>query len=80
MTSRSSSRNVLFEHAFILPGMSGPLPGGIYELRIEEEQLDLMWEAYHTRMALVVALPGGEEQWPITTETLEALLAFDRQD
>lgn len=72
------SRSVTFEHTFKLPGSIEVHPAGTFELRVEEEPLDVMWEAYHTRMVLILPSGGRMEAWALSEDDLKAALASDR--
>jgi hypothetical protein len=77
--ARSSSRSVTFQRPFKLAGMDEAHPPGTFELRVEEEPLDLMWDAYHTTMTLMLSARGSMSAWPISAADLEAALTADRQ-
>ncbi len=79
MFTRSSSRTVTFGHPFKLPGMDEYHPPGSFEVRSEEEPLDVVWEAYHTRLTLMLTSRGAVSAWPVTAAELEAALAADSQ-
>lgn len=72
------SRSVTFEHPFKLPGSPEVHPAGTFELRVDEEPLDVMWEAYHTKMVLMLPSGGRMEAWALSEDDLEAALAADR--
>jgi hypothetical protein len=50
---------------------------GVFELQITEEPLNLMWEAYHRTMTLMLTSGGIVEAINVTAEDLEAALADD---
>jgi hypothetical protein len=79
MTTRSSSRSITFAHPFQLPGMTAPHPAGTFELQVQEEQLDVMWEAYRQTMTLMLTSRGAVEAWPVTAEELKTVQDNDLQ-
>ncbi len=79
MTARTSSRPIMFRHPFRLPGMETPHPPGTFELRIEEEDLDVMWPASRTSMSIILTYPGRSEAWAVTADDLDRALANDQQ-
>ena len=79
MTARSSTRQIVFKHPFTLPGMDSPHPAGTFELRIEEEDLDVLWHASRTRMSILLPYPGRTESWEVTSDVLDRVLANDQQ-
>ncbi len=46
MNIRSTSRMVTFRYAFTLPGMTQPHPPGTFEVIVDQEKLDVSWDAY----------------------------------
>ena len=50
-----------------------------FELRVDEEPVDVVWDAYTTRMTLMLGSKGHVQAWPITAADLEAALAADHQ-
>ena len=40
MTTRSTSRSVVFAHPFTMPGLDGTLPAGTYVVGTEEEPIE----------------------------------------
>ncbi len=78
MTIRSTSRMVTFEFAFILPGMSEPHRPGTFEVQIDEERLDVSWEAYRTSARFMLSYPGRVEALAVTGHDLEAALLRDQ--
>jgi len=79
MTARSLTSLVVFKHPFQLQGMDTPHPAGSFELRMEEEDLDVLWHASRTRMSIILTYPGRTESWAVTSQELERALANDRQ-
>jgi hypothetical protein len=37
---------VTFRYAFTLPGMTQPHPPGTFEVIVDQEKLDVSWDAY----------------------------------
>jgi hypothetical protein len=79
MTARTSSRPIVFRHPFRLPGMDTPHPPGTFELRIEEEDLDVMWHASRMSRSIILTYPGRSEAWAVTADDLDRALANDKQ-
>jgi hypothetical protein len=79
MTARSSTSLVVFKHPFKLQGMDTPHPPGTFELRVEEEDLDVMWHASRTSMSLILTYPGRSEAWGVKADDLDRAVANDQQ-
>lgn len=77
MTARTSVETVSFKNSFRLPGMDHDHPPGLFEVQITEEPLNLMWDAYHRTMTLMLTSGGIVEAINVTAEDLEAALAED---
>jgi len=75
---RSSTRRVVFEHPFRLPGMEADHAPGVFEARVLEEPLDVTWEAYHVTITLMLPSGSRMESWAVSAADLEAALAKDR--
>ncbi len=78
MNMRSTSRMVTFQFAFTLPGMAAPHPPGTFELLVDEEKLDVSWDAFHTTMRIMLNYPGRVEAHSVTTDELDAALQRDQ--
>jgi hypothetical protein len=78
MNIRSTSRTVTFQYAFTLPGMAQPHPPGTFEVIVDEEKLDVSWDAYRTSSRIMLSSPGGVAAHSVTTDDLEAALMRDR--
>jgi len=84
MNTRSSRSMVSFSHSFALPGYSGELPAGDYEILVEEELLqELSFVAYRRTATYLLAhgtggQPGRIEMRKISETDLEAALGRDR--
>jgi hypothetical protein len=59
--------------------MDAPHEAGSFELRVEEEDLDVMWQASRSSLSLILTSRGKSESWAVTTDELERALAADRQ-
>ncbi|KQN77856.1 hypothetical protein [Devosia sp. Leaf64] len=59
--------------------MDRPHPPGTFELRIEEEDLDVMWHSSRTSMSIILIYPGRSEAWAVTGDDLNRTLANDQQ-
>jgi hypothetical protein len=55
--------------------MAAPHPPGTFELQIDEEPLDVVWEAYHRTMTLFLTSDGLTEAWPVSEEELDKPMA-----
>jgi len=77
MTARMSIETVTFHNRFRLPGMDHDHPPGVFEVQIMEEPLNLMWEAYHRTMTLMLTSGGLVEAINVTAEDLETALKED---
>jgi hypothetical protein len=60
---------------FQLPGMAHPHPSGVFDLQIDEEPIDVTWEAYQTTMTLLISSNGCTKAWPVSGEEFEKVLA-----
>ncbi len=79
MGDHPSSRFVTFRRSFSLPGMSAPHTPGTFEVLVDEEQLDVMWNATRARLSIVLPYPGRVEAIPVTAHDLEDALERDIQ-
>lgn len=61
-------KSITIIRPFQLPGMAQPHPPGVFELQIDEEPIDVTWEAYHTTMTLLLSSNGRTEAWPVSRE------------
>jgi len=77
MTQTITSQTVEFKHPFKLPGMDELHAPGSFELVVEQEQLDVMWDARRITMTLLLTSRGRVESWPLTETELQDLLAKD---
>jgi hypothetical protein len=83
--NRTTTKAVRFARPFVLPGIDGEQPPGIYEIEVEEEALPgLSFPAYRrveTRITLPFTTMGasGYQTVPVSQEALEAALARDTE-
>jgi hypothetical protein len=76
--SRVSSRSVTFTRPFRLPGMLSDHPAGTFEVWLEEDLLDVSWEAYSGVTTILLGGRGRVESWVVKPDDLEAALIRDR--
>lgn len=72
---KTTVKSIAIIRPFQLPGMAQPHPPGVFELQIDEEPIDVTWEAYHTTMTLLLSSNGRTEAWPVSREEFEKTLA-----
>lgn len=77
MNGRQFSRTVTFHRSFQLPGMSEPHAHGTFEVLVQEEQLDVMWDARRSTMSILLSYPGYVESMPVTSDDLEEAIRKD---
>lgn len=79
MTTRSTSRMVVFTKPFALTGIEGVLPAGQYEIATHEESIDsVSFLAFRRTATLLNLQRRGETQWhPIDPSELDAALFVD---
>ena len=83
MTTRVSTKTVIFSHAFVLNEADGEQPPGIYAIETEEEPLDVMSIAAYRRVSTVMyrydlhAAGGLVRFVSIDPSELDAALARD---
>lgn len=75
---RSYVNHVTFHHPFQLPGMETTHAPGTFEVRVEEEPLDVVWEAYHRTLTFMLTSGGRTEAYQVPEEELDRLLAKDQ--
>ena len=75
---RTFSKRVRFLNPFLLPGMVQPHPPGEFDVIVEEEPLDVMWEAYHRTLTFMLTSQGLTEAYRLNEESLDALICADR--
>lgn len=80
MTVHSRDETVTFRSTFTLPGLDRSYPAGAYTVRMDDEQLDLGFSAYHRISTSIILVSGGMTQaWPVSPADLETALARDRK-
>ncbi|MCW5714658.1 MAG: hypothetical protein KIT43_09125 [Bauldia sp.] len=79
MTTRTTSRTVVFNRPFALTGIEGQLPAGTYEINTDEESIDSVSFLAFRRIATLLAVRrNGETQWnSIDPTELDAALFID---
>lgn len=55
--------------------MTVPHPPGTFDLQIDEEPLDVVWEANHRTMTLILTSNGLIEAWPVSEEELDKAMS-----
>lgn len=68
-------KSVTISRPFQLPGMTVPHPPGTFDLQIDEEPLDVVWEANHRTMTLILTSNGLIEAWPVSEEELDKAMS-----
>lgn len=58
MTMRTSSKTLIFKHAFSLEGVDQPLPAGHYRVDTDEEVLDGLSFLAYRRVSTMIFLPA----------------------
>ena len=80
MTTRITSRTVIFERPFLLDKADGEQPAGIYTVETEEELLDSIAVAAYRRISTVIQCPspGGITRFvTVDPAVLDAAMARD---
>lgn len=80
MTTRVTSRTVIFDRPFLLDGADGIQPPGIYTIETEEELLDTVAVVAYRRISTVIhcRAAGGITRFVnVDPEMLEAALSRD---
>jgi len=75
---RTTSKKVTFRAPFTLPGLDREYAAGVYDVSIDEEQLDVSFTAYR-RIATTIMLVSGPttRAWAVDPQDLDAALATD---
>jgi hypothetical protein len=63
----------------MLPGMLEPHPPGTFEVLVDEEQLDVMWDARRSSTRIMFVYPGRVEAFPVSAMDLEQAISQDQQ-
>jgi hypothetical protein len=77
---RTTTSSVTFARPFSLPGFNQPHAPGTFEVRTDEEALDLMSVAAWRRVATTILLVdlGRIEAWAVEPVDLEAAVRLDQ--
>jgi hypothetical protein len=80
MTTRSTSRMVTFQHAFVLDGFARQVPAGTYLVETEETLMDSVLSLAWKRASTIMRLPTatGSQDVFVDPEQLNAALLRDR--
>ena len=77
---RTRSTLVTFAAPFTLPGLGRAYPAGTYRVEVDEEQLEVSFEAFRRVATTIILSDGGSTQaWPVDPLDLEAALRNDAQ-
>ncbi len=71
------NRLVTFAHPFRLPGMDADHVAGTFTVNVEEEQLDVVWDARRTTTTILLPAGAAIEAWPVSADDLNAALKAD---
>ena len=80
MTTRVTTKTVIFAHPFVVSAMDGEQPPGIYTVETEEELLESISFPVHRRVSTVMFChgPAGITRFvTIDPQVLDAALARD---
>ena len=80
MTTRVTTKTVIFAHPFIVDGMDGEQPPGVYTVETEEELLESISFPVHRRLSTVMCCHGSVGVTRFVTidpQVLDAALARD---
>lgn len=78
MITRPARQLVTYRFPFQLPGMDEPHAPGTFEVMVEEEQIDVVWAASRSWLAILLTYPGRTEAMPVSAGALEASIPQDR--
>lgn len=68
---KTITKSITILQPFQLAGMREPHAPGTFELQIDEDPIDVVWEAYHRTMTLILSSNGLTEMWPMSDEELQ---------
>ncbi|HYD68841.1 hypothetical protein [Azospirillum sp.] len=74
MFARTNSKTVTFSHPFVLEGIDGVQPAGVYTVETDEELVEGLSFPVYRRVATVILLPmpgGGFQAATIDPQELE---------
>jgi hypothetical protein len=79
MTSRTIQKTVTFKQSFVLSGIAGVQPAGVYDVDTDEESLDSRSMLGYRRIATFIQIhrDGSTQVFPIDPVELEAALLKD---
>jgi len=79
MTSRTTRKTVTFRHPFVLSGVDGTQPPGVYDVDTDEESLDSLSILGYRRVATFIRVHrnGDSQVFPIDPAELDAALMQD---
>lgn len=67
---KTTIKSITIPQPFQLAGMREPHAPGTFELQIDEDPIDVVWEAYHRTMTLILSSHGLTEMWPMSDEEI----------
>lgn len=79
MNIKTGVRRIVFQNAFMLPGMDKAHAPGEFDVHVAEESLDVMWEGYHRTLTIMLTSGGFTEAIAVTEAALDEALANDSQ-
>jgi hypothetical protein len=68
---------VTFAHPFMLPSMDRLHEPGTFRLVTEQHELDVVWSAHRTTIAILLPSGAAIEAYPVTRDDLDAALRAD---
>ena len=79
MTSRTTRKTVTFRHPFVLSGVDGTQPPGVYDVDTDEEPLESLSILGYRRIATFIQIhrDGTTQVFQIDPEELDAALMRD---
>ncbi len=77
MNIKTSVKRVAFRNAFLLPGMDKAHGPGEFDVQIDEEPLDVMWEGYHRMLTIMLTSGAFTDAIAVTEAALDEALAND---
>lgn len=82
MTTRTTSRTVIFQHPFVLDGFARDAPAGTYLVQTEEELMDTVLSVVWKRTSTLIRVrtAAGTQDIFIDPEQLDAALLRDRAE
>ena len=79
MTTRTTRKTVTFTQPFVLSGLAGAQPAGMYEVDTDEERIDSLSLLAYRRVATSIEVHrnGATQVFPIDPVELDAALLRD---